>query len=470
MKTKKLLHKILYVAAAFLLSLFVVFEYTLSKAVTASAEDSSGDVVYTSPLFDLEEDSSFDKSAYPAVESDFSLSVIQIAESTNNELFVYVYQPSHDTLDLIATRISMYLGESVNGKDFTPQLYHLRLVGVDGVFDKYVVENVVVSREEYRYYNIVSIYREFNESAGDRDVGIGSTAEVAFNVGQQWCAYSKNGARTYEMNTFRTVEIDVTANGFIYFQSGFQFNNFWGVGKECDAHFICFNFNSFNVDYIYDADLRYEERWVQHTETYTVGGPVVTDEYGEYVSKRVTLTDADKVEYSDGGIFEKRYTWNRINTSSDFVAQIESQNGVFNEVDRETILQSQWVFAFCETDRVQTVGTNFSHRKTYDIDDVAILRIHFRDVSAETYNLGVVANLTDSADEPSGTVKPKAEMEEWVYLLIGGLLLVLGIVLLCLIGVYCPPLLKIIGKVLLLPFKIVGALFKGIGKLFKRKK
>lgn len=468
MKTKKLLHKILYVVAAFLLSLFVVFEYTFSKAVTVSAETAMVVVTYTPPLSDLRTDENFDETAYPAVESDSSLSVIQIAESTSGELFLYVYQPCHDTLDLVATRTSMYLGESVNGKDFSPELFHLRLVGTQGVFDKYVVEGVTVSKDLYRYYNIVSIYREFNEAAGDRDIGIGSTAEVAYSVGQQWCAYSKNGVRTYEMNTFKVLDVEVTANGFVYFQSGFQWGNFIGRGDECDAHFICFNFSEFDVDRIYDAYLMYDERRVEYSKSvYQQEG---TWAYDEYVTKRVTLTDVDKVEYSDGGIFEKRYTWNRINSSSNFVEQIESQNGVFNEVDRETILSSQWVFAFCETDRKHIVGTEFYQLTTYDVDDVAILRISFHDVSGETYNLGVVANITDSADEPSGTVRPDNDTPDWVYLLVGGLLLILGVVALVFLGLYGGPALKVIWKVICLPFKLIGALFKGIGKLFKGKK
>ena len=48
---------------------------------------------------------------YPANATDYSLSVIQIAESAAGELFVYVYQPSGAVADLRATCINMTLSE-----------------------------------------------------------------------------------------------------------------------------------------------------------------------------------------------------------------------------------------------------------------------------------------------------------------------------------------------------------------------
>ena len=48
---------------------------------------------YTSALTDLQKDSSFNIADYPDNAKDYSIRFIQIAESTDKELFVYTYQP-----------------------------------------------------------------------------------------------------------------------------------------------------------------------------------------------------------------------------------------------------------------------------------------------------------------------------------------------------------------------------------------
>ena len=100
MKTKKLLHKILYVVAAFLLSLFVVFEYTLSKAVTASAERNTSTLKNTSIENDLQD---IDTSLYANLPEDSPIQVVRFQEFCYSNvdwmndmygLYVYIYNPS----------------------------------------------------------------------------------------------------------------------------------------------------------------------------------------------------------------------------------------------------------------------------------------------------------------------------------------------------------------------------------------
>ena len=62
--------------------------------------------VYTSVLSDLRRSADFVESDYTVDEDDFSLSVITIAESSDSDLFLYVYQPSMNS-DTIATHINM---------------------------------------------------------------------------------------------------------------------------------------------------------------------------------------------------------------------------------------------------------------------------------------------------------------------------------------------------------------------------
>ena len=116
-------------------------------------------ISYTNVLEDLTKDESFNVEDYPAIADDYSLQVIQIAESVNGELFVYVYQPSDATKDLTATtiRMSQSIGENAKWKD-----YDLTLLNTEGVLDKYRVEGITILSDVVRYYDIAAIHRAFD--------------------------------------------------------------------------------------------------------------------------------------------------------------------------------------------------------------------------------------------------------------------------------------------------------------------
>ena len=82
----------------------VFFPYARVYAETAS---------YTDVLDDLRKDENFSPALYPEVADDYSLQVIQIAESQDRELFVYVYQPCQIVYPLVATDINMSLSDKV---------------------------------------------------------------------------------------------------------------------------------------------------------------------------------------------------------------------------------------------------------------------------------------------------------------------------------------------------------------------
>ena len=77
---------------------------------------------YSNVLDDLKRDSTFNIANYPAINDDYSLKVIQIAESIDGELFVYVYQPAAKSKLLIANSINMALSEKITNADtsYTP--------------------------------------------------------------------------------------------------------------------------------------------------------------------------------------------------------------------------------------------------------------------------------------------------------------------------------------------------------------
>ena len=116
-KAKRILTIILLLA----LVITIGGELFLALSVRTSAAEA---VSHSNVLDDLSKDSKFNPADYPAKADDYSLQVIQIAEGTNGELFVYVYQPSNDTKDLKAAKINMSL-QDPSDNDATYSLYNL---------------------------------------------------------------------------------------------------------------------------------------------------------------------------------------------------------------------------------------------------------------------------------------------------------------------------------------------------------
>ena len=102
---------------------------------------------YSEVLEDLQIDIEFSVDDYPSNASDYSIKMIQIAESTTKELFVYTYQPSQLTKYLVATQINMSFSESAD----ETKLYGLSLLSCNGVFCKYKVNGVAVDEKATRY-------------------------------------------------------------------------------------------------------------------------------------------------------------------------------------------------------------------------------------------------------------------------------------------------------------------------------
>ena len=87
--------------------LYVLISLIPTSTLTVSALNISVEDGYTTALEDLSTDENFNPENYPVIEDDYSLQVIQIAESSEKQLFVYVYQPCADFLDLRASSINI---------------------------------------------------------------------------------------------------------------------------------------------------------------------------------------------------------------------------------------------------------------------------------------------------------------------------------------------------------------------------
>lgn len=95
-----------------ILSLFLIlFNLFISVPVTIFAKES-----YSSVIDDLSKDESFTEKDYPIDTDNYSIDIIEIAESKDNELIIYIYNPSM-ILDVDRIFLSYTNDESVT-KDY----------------------------------------------------------------------------------------------------------------------------------------------------------------------------------------------------------------------------------------------------------------------------------------------------------------------------------------------------------------
>ena len=463
---KSITLKYLSLTLCVVLCLVFVFAMTFTKPVYAAEADN--EIV----LDELTSDPDFNPEDYPDNPEDFSLKVIQIGEDEDKNLYLYVYQPSHNSIDLLGTSVSISYGFSSNGSNLSPQMYELEFVSTSGVFDKYLVKDFAEATgsnaQGQRYYNIVAIYREFN-SVIDSSIDYGETDEIGYSVGQQWYAYDVNNSVSYQMNTFETLEVTINLPDYIYVEDGFNLGQFLlGGDGACYVWYAAFDLEDYVATHIYDADISFEVRSVETTTSYFI--PSTT--YGEWQPKSLTLTDYDMMTHKGEGIFDSEISWNRILTASDFISTLENNKASISDEAKTKLQNSQWVFTFYETDYV-SVNVSTSKTELYsEVGSIAILRLHFMDINQDVYDLGVVTDKVSADNVPGASIIPDFseqfaqfwEMFKKVILLI--LVVVLVVVLLNFITPVISVLsfiLKAIGFTISLPFKLLKSLFKKDG-------
>ena len=412
-------------------------------------------------LRDLRHDKNFNEADYPYVKDDYGLYVIQIAESSNKELFVYVYQPCNDTYDLVGTKISISYGYSVDGAGLSPKLYNLKLLSTSGTLDKYYVDGFTIPNDGDRYYNIVEIFRMANSDIDEVDESFPKT-DIAYSVGQQWYVFDLNDSKYYEMNTFNTLYVDTVFNSSLAFHNGLQLRNLIGVYPSCHCWFYCFNVADYVIDHIYDADLNYSVKDGYQTVGLGSSGDFkVTDQRTNQV---ITLKDTDVMTYTASGFGGRSFKWNRILSSKEFVETAEKQDVKFVESDKEKILSSQWVFTFLET-KLETHASEYYVTTYYsDVYDVGLLRLSFQDISGKKYNLGVVNDLTDPDNIVSGSFDPDIigtleKIFKVVLLILAVLLILFLLSLVAPLGSIVKFLFKAIIYIISLPFRLVKWVF-----------
>ncbi len=415
----------------------------------------------TNVLTDLQKDPNFKVLDYQDKADDYSIQVIQIAESTAKEFLIYTYQPCQRTCYLIATCINMSLSEEL--KD--TKLYNLELLSSEGVFAKYKVKDLKVSDKDCRYYNITSIYRAWNEDLDDPSGNDNIINEVAFSVGKLYKASTIDGKVTYSWDKTETIEILNPYIGFLQYSNGFFLYN-----NSCRSHYIAFDTDK-QIDELYEATVSYVSQKVVRK----IGGMTgdIIEEEKEIPHPNETIDREDKGETPANGIFAKKYEWKRIQKSEDF---IKDPINDLKENVKEDLKNTKWVLRFVETDYIYKTGASsglvvIDTEEYTKIEKVTILRLKFR-TGIKIYDLGTISNkITGSNTDPDNNNTNELDPLGWLWRKICELAEKLGIPVWALILIVVLIILAILLPILGLIFPVVGqalkVVFKAIGKLIK---
>ncbi len=451
-----------------LVSIFLAFVLGVCAVITTAAQipfaARAENITYSDVLDDLKKDTSFNSDNYPVKADNYSLQIIQLAESVNKELFVYVYQPSGKAKDFKASSIN--ISTTIND-DISYLNYKLELLNSRGVFYKYKITGLTVKDDNVRYYAISSIYRPFDESIDKQASGSNTVTEVNYTVNKQYCFGEINGKPYVSCVDIETIVVTNKFVGFVRYKDGFKFY----VGA-CDSHFVAFNTDK-PIDKLLEADVYYT------TQEYSWGfapGAGESETFGDKADKYAYLKYTDKVEHTGDGLFAGTYKWDRIQTVDDFIKGEDRENiyhGAVIDVKTSSKLTDdilselkgkKWVLRFAETsfELGGSTLTGATWRYSTIVGDVTILRLKF-ETDGITYNLGVIDNKQSGSSEPANETSTEFSLNNNGKLVLYLLMLVLFIVL-------CYPALPYIAKAIVwflsFPAKGIAALIE----LIKKKK
>ena len=428
------------------LYVFLALMFVLTCCVSTLTLCATSTTNYSGVLEDLQTDSNFDANTYIQNGADYSLQVIQIAESVDQRLFVYVYQPSGQVRNLRATSIN--ISNNLNGEI---EYHNLKLIYLNssGVFFKYTVSNYWVMQDrDIRYYDISSIFRDYIAGVDEEPPASNTTSEVSYEVGQLWTATTKDGEVTYTSTSTETITITDKYVGFVRYYNGYKFYD-----SSCDAHYVAFSTDK-NIDTLIEAELYFDTRtYIAPTGITSILDPV----YGELVEDNyVKLRYTDIASNSANGLFGHKYTWERIETVENFVS--DSNNNLSSEV-KQSLINKEWVLRFFETDYSTYMAAGVGFNKGIEITNVSILRLMF-ETDGQVYDLGVVDN------KQSGDLIPDNEepLPWWVKLII----IIICILLLLIILPFLPAIITFIVTVLKYVFKFLWWLISLPFRLIKK--
>ena len=415
----------------YLLCIFLVLFSFLPPTINVYAEEKQ----YTDVLEDLQKDETFDISAYPVVGNDYSLDVIQIAESADKELFIYTYQPNG-----AHTASSINISVAVDEKLFYRN-YTLTYINSNQTLFKYKVNDFTVRDELTRYYDISSIYRPFDEDIDNEllDDNGNTISEVAYPVARVFIAQTINGQVEYTSTDTEVVEITDKYVGMLSYVQDIAPGVGQGSFSTVENHFVAFN-SDHQIDKLISAEVYYQTQSL--TSLWGIGLGT-NNIFGELQSNHVVV-NADERVVVEGDILFSHFTyeWNEIQDIETFLAT-ESREDIYDmgiadvasvtkitDEGLQDLEGMQWVLRFTTTEWSKDVVLTTTETHCTHVTDVSVLMLTF-ETNGVTYNLGVVDNKTTGDGIPDNTQSISISIKWWVWL-------ILALVILCLLGAFFP--------------------------------
>lgn len=425
----------------------LLFLFGLSFGSNIDSIVSADETIYSSVLDDLSQDSSFNFANYLNDDSKSSLELVQIAESVNNELFAYVYNPSANK---IATSINISTAGFYD-KDF--KNYKLKLLDKQNTLSKYLVLDLAIP--DSHCYEITSIYRAW-ETGDPEPTGAGQTvSETPFVVGKY-----------YDLSSDSCVVKDIdyinVTNKYVGFcrYDGERRWLFANKFNQCDSHFLAFSTDREITDLL-EADVLFTKQWSSYHDR---SGDT---EYGEEIQDYANIKKGDLFQY-ESGLWS--YERSRVQKTSDFI-QWEIKNNTYNSplitINQQNALtdsaladlkNTQWVLRFFESECVKSLvvaTAGFNEEKT-SVKDVSLLRLKFNSWG-RVYNLGVIDNKQTGSDIPSNKQTYTYEWSKLAKLLFFLLILLL---LMPIIAPFLPIIFKFVWKIIKFVAKCVWWVLK----------
>lgn len=388
----------------FIFLLIFAFIPLAETGISARAEAKE----YSGVLEDMQKDAAFNYSDYLYNDRDCSLQLIHLAESTDKELFVYIYQPSGDSAEIMASSINVSKGY----KTLKFRNYKLRYISSYGVLYKYAVEDFEIEDADMRFYDILTIYRNWDERIDKNPANDNVVNEVPYKVGKIYAIGETGDEQVIEVKDTDTVAVVSKYVGFVRYNDGFRL---FGP-TACDSHFIAFSTDK-RIDKLQEADVYYVEQSCETNNDLINALLGLSEKFGDKKEKYSYVTDKQEIEYETKGLFNVgKICRDRISAVEEFIKNEDFKNvyacGIFNvstsssidEKGKEYLRECEWVVRFAETEYslissggIQSPVITIEERTI--ISDVSLLRLEF-ETDGITYNLGVIDNKQTGGDEP----------------------------------------------------------------------
>lgn len=460
-KSKNLIFAAVLSGLLFVLALFFVFPGQAARA----------DAAVPDVLADLSSDPTFDPAIYPSIDGSYDVDIIQIAESPNGKLVVYLYVPGVDTVTVTNISISTTMG---NAAKWLP--YDLDLLSAEGVFQKFLVKDFTVSDKAVRFYDITELHRLFVPGVDGEALEGTEINKKAIPVAKRYTAItSTTGSVSYACEQTEVITVTAIYAGFLRYGA-----NVFG-DKACDGHYVAFSTDK-SMDKLMQADVAFvTQSYVLGSEyTFDVWNTIatwfgaentqtsVTESYGTPTPGFRTVKANENASFTTPGWFSDTYTWDRIQTASEFKTQCNLTDGIAAAIDG-----MDWVLRFIETDYSYQAVSSPNGQWSKDtatgtrVTDITILRLMF-ETQGNVYNLGVVSDIVSSdpvPDNPSGEAPQAPDPDFWdnfsawlqnvvLWLQANWYWVLIAVVVIILLPVLCT----------LFPvvFNIIAAIFKGL--------